>query len=202
VPDPDPAGYYRALGVPPGASRAELVRAYLRAGGPGSADLTCALTQLLDRASRARYDRTPLGRRFVGPGEQDAAVAAVLRATGIRTEEVVKGSLEEEDGARTSRQFGYGYYLWRCASADQHRLARWQALVVRAMNAEGIVAQVAVGVAGGAGPHPAHARVGGVDVLILPFDSRPTWALARAAVAAYRSHRANRANRVKSRRTA
>ncbi|MEV7675160.1 hypothetical protein [Streptomyces sp. NPDC088752] len=60
----DVNGYYRALGVSPGATRRQLMAAYVARDGQNDARLTYAFRQLLNNRTRARYDATPLGQLF------------------------------------------------------------------------------------------------------------------------------------------
>ncbi len=198
----DVNGYYADLGVHWRASRVELYRAYLAREGWTCPRLTYVLDQLLDRETRRRYDRTPLGRLF-----RDLAVHAVIwrrlvaQAAGDdrrlweaaallglvpadRAQSLDQGSLEGEDGAAPPEQeiFPYGYYLWRAASAPPELLATWQARIVRAATEVGYVAQVAVGVVGRTPCPWVVARVGYLDVLFVHEDADPTEDMARQAV--------------------
>ncbi|MFI0967032.1 hypothetical protein ACH4S8_37460 [Streptomyces sp. NPDC021080] len=60
----DVNGYYRALGVTPGATRRELLAAYTARDGQSDARLTYVFHQLLNADTRARYDAAPLGQPF------------------------------------------------------------------------------------------------------------------------------------------
>lgn len=57
----DTNGFYRALGLRPDASRADIRRAYIDHEGWRSVRLTKIVKLLLDRTLRRAYDRTPLG---------------------------------------------------------------------------------------------------------------------------------------------
>lgn len=75
----DVCGYYRRLGVSPGASAAELRLAYLERD-PVQEDVSLhyALTQLLDPLVRRAYDAQGLGELFLG--DRDVCVAIERRA--------------------------------------------------------------------------------------------------------------------------
>ncbi|MEU6362249.1 hypothetical protein [Streptomyces albidoflavus] len=60
----DVNGYYRALGVPPSATRRQLMHAYRARGGENDPYLTYVFAQLLNARTRARYDAAPLGKPF------------------------------------------------------------------------------------------------------------------------------------------
>lgn len=60
----DVNGYYRALDVSPGATRRQLMDAYVARNGQKDAYLTYVFHQLLSARTRARYDAAPLGQPF------------------------------------------------------------------------------------------------------------------------------------------
>lgn len=61
----DVNGYYRELGVSPGATRSEMRLAYFEKDGQSSDRLTFVLKQLLNPETRAAYDTCVLGERFM-----------------------------------------------------------------------------------------------------------------------------------------
>lgn len=96
----DVNGYYRELGVPWNATRAELRRAYQRVNGQNSVRLTYVFKQLLDPQVRMDYDLTPLGQRYFDDYEweihrkkmREQARQAREQATGrVATIEEVEG---------------------------------------------------------------------------------------------------------------
>jgi hypothetical protein len=173
----DANGYYRALGVSPDASRAELVAAYLDAGGPQSGELTFALSQLLDRGTRAAYDNTPLGRRFADEQTIEARLREIISTAGLAS-----GCLKREDDLTAPRQdeYPYGFYLWRTADADEETLIRWQALVIGALARIGHEIAVSIGVSGGTRPDAELIWVGATAVFYLHERSTPNAELADA----------------------
>lgn len=54
-------GFYRRLGLEPGAPRIEVARAYMALDGHRSVALTNAAEVLIDKVSKRAYDRLPLG---------------------------------------------------------------------------------------------------------------------------------------------
>jgi hypothetical protein len=74
----DVCGYYRRLGVHWRATRKELREAYFEKGaagaGRGRADLTYALSQLLNKETRYEYDRLPLGALYLKDRDVEAWV--------------------------------------------------------------------------------------------------------------------------------
>lgn len=57
----DSNGFYRRLGLEPGASRVEVARAYQTLDGHRSAALTNAAEVLINKYTKRQYDRLPLG---------------------------------------------------------------------------------------------------------------------------------------------
>ena len=57
----DNNGFYRRLGLEPGAPRIEVARAYMDLNGHRSSRLTNAATVLIDKHTKRIYDRLPLG---------------------------------------------------------------------------------------------------------------------------------------------
>jgi hypothetical protein len=83
----DVKGYYAALGVPATATRQELGRAYLAAGGPQDHRLTYIFHKLLDRSFRARYDALKPGQTTLDRYDKDELLRrASLRAAQLNSE--------------------------------------------------------------------------------------------------------------------
>lgn len=153
----DVNGYYRVLGIPfphrEPASRRGLMQAHLAAGGLDDRWKTYCLSQLLDVATRAEYDRMPLGQVYLDDYwneylDNEAKKEAFRRvAAGEISIEDVEGGGEadrikrEEWGLRTQAEaeaakdvarsasrnvtLTWSYYLWRCSyAAVSDRAAR------------------------------------------------------------------------------
>ena len=103
-------GFYRRLGLEPGAPRIEVARAYMELDGHRSAAMTNAARVLIDRQTKRSYDRLPLGSFWaddvlfppavdlldsgfeaVAPGDVEWAFYLV----GIEDDELLDGHVEE-----------------------------------------------------------------------------------------------------------
>lgn len=167
----DVNGYYRELGVPWTATRRELGRAYLEAGGPESIRLTYVFKQLLNAAVREAYDRTPEGEVFLDDytdpekklkrqARQESA-RRLLRGEASTAEDVLDEwgyMLLSDDGldrvapvvkdqGHRYEPWGYSYYAWKTASylPDTLRLRQWQEMLSLAATRRGTSPEMVLG---------------------------------------------------------
>lgn len=209
--------YYRALGFRwpfRGITRAMLRRAYRRRAGvlqnsPWAEYCTYALSQLLDKGVRRKYDRAPFGNRLIDKyvweefhsaaqrAASDAAregvdlsVAEQMTEWGLPTEPISAASNEPVadpeaplgDDDLATHTWDWGYYTWRSSCSDRDRLARWQDLLLRA--ADGLVLQLAVGFVGRVPQGFVLGRVGAAVVVFLHDGIEPDEGSAARAVEA------------------
>lgn len=166
----DVNGYYRALGVDPYATKAELRRAFTARGGPTSARLTYVLKQLLQDDVRAAYDATPLGSIFFDDVIAEAVRNRVTQETADRRlagdtladadpEEVVemahlmgrafslidRDSRRVEDGTRHQR---WAWYEWKVTNVTYSLglVTRWRDMLVAVAQDCGLAVRLAVGI--------------------------------------------------------
>ncbi|WP_428957810.1 hypothetical protein [Streptomyces sp. cg35] len=209
----DANGYYRALGVRPGASRRELMHAYRAQGGENDAYLTYVMGQLLNAKTRAQYDATPLGRPFpdryvVAGWRRQAEHIAARRDTGETTEDILESLIRaaeepngqfldsapaegfDDDGKRNRQSsahspaaWPYAYLLLDSTCDDMSRLAQWQEGLGRALADQGIH-QFTVGFHGTSDLPFLVAKDVGTPVLFLHENASVTGELIAAAATA------------------
>jgi hypothetical protein len=212
----DVNGYYAALGVSPYATRRELRQAYEALGGPDDRYLTYVFHQLLNRATRRKYDAMTLGEVFLDDivaEEMRRRAAAESGRRSDKGEEVSADDildewgytiLNDEESAELDRldsspapgkdrpyqeSWGYSYYLWRTWERDAALLKLWQALLVRKLSEAGHSIRFAVG--------SAAALQGGYElvqededfIFFVEQGTIPTPDLAQQAVLSYRLRR-------------
>lgn len=164
-------GYYRALGVDPRATRAQLREAYHEADGGNSDYLTYVLQQLLDAETRRIYDGLPLGEflidKFINYALKQAAIKEAIRRSLIDGQpadavkvmdemgyKVVQHPEDEKDrppavgGHRQTDlddEWRYSYFLHKVRCYDTEILRDWQHMVISALSEVGVTMQIAVG---------------------------------------------------------
>ena len=199
----DTNGYYRALGIPPEATRREIREAYQALNGQADARLTYIVSQLLDEDVRARYDATPLGSIFVDEeiearmqqawlasvshylAEQGTSLADLLGADDHSPSvSDLLDSLPEtghDAPCRSRAAWEWSWYDWACTRTPHRlRLAQWQRLLVSALGRRGVVMRIAVGVSGVIREPWVVTFVGFRMVAFLSEETTPTEALADA----------------------
>jgi len=166
----DVNGYYRALGVDPYSTKAQLRAAYMALGGPESTRLTYILKQLLQDDVRAAYDATPLGSIFFDEVIAEAVRRQVTQETAERrlsgdtlafeeTDEQVemahllgksfrlldRETRSEEDGSGSQT---WAWYEWKITSEPYsiRLVERWRNLLLTIAQDCGLVARLAVGI--------------------------------------------------------
>lgn len=199
----DVNGYYRDLGCRPGATKAELVEAYLALGNEPPARQTYCLKQLLDPDKRAAYDSCQLGELFFDKYleavvlRKAKAAAAAARMNGSAEDEDIEGmDLSDvldsiiqvlDSPAKTGKDDRptesdlWGYFLWGSARRDSEPLGRWRAMLSAAMWEKGRIESLGVGFVNGALPWRVE-QVGEVPVVFLHESAEPTEAMAQAVV--------------------
>lgn len=195
----DVNGYYRDLGVRPGASKDEIVQAYIALGPEPPSRQTYCIKQLLDPEIRARYDSCQLGELFFDQHLQDVVMR---RAKAEAAEAIAKGEADEDDlesmdlsdvlnsviamldspaktgkDDRSTASDLWGYFLWRSVRSDTEPLARWRALLSEVWWERGRTESLAVGFVGGEIPWQVE-QVGKVRVVFISDSAEPTRALA------------------------
>lgn len=196
----DVNGYYRDLGCEPGASRGDLMKAYLALGNEPSARATFCLKQLLDPEIRRRYDACQIGEVFF----DDYLKEVVMKR--IRDEAMAKLKASEEDvddlempdfsdalnqalqvldsdeeGDQDVPHIAWGYFLWDSFCTEQSKLSRWRSMIADALWRRGVVRHVAVGYRGAGAPDVSVEQVGGVTVAFISDTLEPTLRAAEIA---------------------
>lgn len=196
----DVNGYYRDLGVRPGASKAELVEAYKALGNDPSVRQTYCLKQLLNPETRAKYDSCQIGELFF---DRYLEEVVLRRAKADAAKAIAEGKVSEEDlesmdlsdvlnsvvamldrPARTDKDERpaddlWGYYLWGSSRRDTEPLVRWRAMLARALWARGQVERLGVGFTGGEIPWRVD-QVDDVRVVFISDSIEPTTTMAEA----------------------
>jgi hypothetical protein len=136
----DVNGYYRALGVPTSASRADIRRAYQRLGGQDDWWLTMAVSVLLG-TERIRYDATPLGRLYWDEALRLAWVRQQLRereASSMLGQKWEKVALAAPE---------WGWWAWQAPvpSEGGEVMDEWRSLVIQALAERRVAIRLAVG---------------------------------------------------------
>jgi hypothetical protein len=143
----DANGYYAALGFSYGErpTRGEVARAYLARGGQDSVFLTQAAKTLLDPVLRADYDATPVGYPYL-----DALLCSWLvtlpgiwEVLGEPEEDASEPlyAVRENASVFTHHRADHGSFGWSyyqdvdLGVLDESRLARWQQVLVRVVDA-------------------------------------------------------------------
>lgn len=152
----DTNGFYRRLGLPPGAPRIEVARAFMEMDGHRSSMLTNAARVLIDKRTKKLYDATPLGSLW--PDDESLAEA------------VISGDFEV-----VQQDTSWAYYVDGVTPTDDDRehLATFRWMVAYLLFRSSSPAnRFALGVCSG---EPYVGRVGFRLVAFVPFDSKPSW---------------------------
>lgn len=197
----DANGYYRSLGISPGATRREIMEAYVRLGGPGSPRLTHIVSQLLDRDVRMRYDATPIGHLFIDYEVEtlmrqaviDSVTDAIREGRGEATDEPMVVSVKtvldpdsagvQDDRKRSSAgvRSPWGHYRWQARYTGDYRMAEWRGLLAAVLYERGEIARIAVGTMGCVELPWSVEKDGDRLIVFLNESEQPTEALARQA---------------------
>lgn len=160
-------GFYRRLGLKPGASRREVAQAYLALDGEKSSRLTLAAATLIDKVAKRHYDAMPLGSFW--PFDPDLVHA------------IIDGDLAPDKSV-------WSVYVYEMEGDDivpavRARIDTWRWMIGLLMWRSGIEGRFAMGLAlnGFAGD------VGFRKVLFVPLDAEPSWQYAADLVVAMQS---------------
>lgn len=199
--------YYRDLGVPTDATRAQIKAAYQAANGEEDDRLTYIVKVLLDPEKRAVYDSIQPGDFYFDKFLREVVVQRVLddssewvEPTEAEMEEhlrTLKEDLDQRmnrpvsaaplDGDSLSEQTAHdrsawGYYAWRTGARADYRMALWRCHLALAMREEGATATLRVGIARGLDAPWVVLPIGHRPVAFLGEGERPTLELARSLV--------------------
>ncbi len=180
----DVNGYYRALGVPPSATKHQIARAY-HERGTDDPYLTYVVTQLLDPETRGAYDATPLGHVFLDEYvmERIRLARSDLRVAGKTPPQTVLDTAlrGEEHHPTDSARWPWSYYLWDTAREDEERSRAWQESLSVALGRVGVSMQIAVGLTGPDHPEVEVVQVGRRTAIFVNEQCSITDALAQRA---------------------
>lgn len=168
----DTNGYYRSLGVSPYASRAEIRDAYLRLNGHRSHRLTIIVKTLLDRDTRARYDRTPLGCFWAHDDALKTRIVPTYTQEDFDLDPDLEVPEEPDDGLRVlSVDESWAVYamLVRDDEIDWTDVARLRARIASVFSREGITRSVALGILPPGSTNPFSTMIDGTEVIFLPL---------------------------------
>lgn len=149
-------GFYRRLGLPPGAPRIEVARAFMDLDGHRSSALTNAARVLLNRVTKKAYDALPLG--FLWPDDE------------LLVQAVIGGDFEV-----TSPHGVWSFYVddVRPDDADLDTLSVWRWMICFLLwRAKSPATGFAMGVSQG---EINVSLVGFRIVVFVPVDSKPSW---------------------------
>lgn len=160
----DGNGFYRRLGLKPGASRREVAEAYMRLGGQRSSRLTTAARTLIDKRTKPYYDAMMLGSLW--PDDEDLVQA------------VIDGELIPEKP--TWAVYIYDLPFDELLPSIVARVDTWRWMIALLMWRSGGRSNFAMGVA----EIGAAAIVGYRKVMFVPLDMEPNWQYATDLVIA------------------
>lgn len=157
-------GFYRRLGLPPGAPRIEVARAFLEVQGYRSSYLTNAARVLTNKVTKRLYDALPLGAWWP---DDEALVEAIISSEMV-----------EARGAE------WAYYLLGDIDEDSVTplwLSEWRTMIALLIYRSGMpVRFFSMGVA----EDMSVAIVGYRLVVFVPLTSKPAWDYVRSIVLA------------------
>ena len=163
-------GFYRRLGLPPGAPRIEVARSFMDLDGHRSSALTNAARVLLNRVTKKAYDALPLG--FLWPDDE------------LLVQAVIGGDFE------VTQPWGeWAFYVDEVdpTVVDNDMISLWRWMICFLLWRSGSPAnRFAMGVSQG---EINVSLVGFRIVVFVPVDSKPSWEYSsRIAQAVQRIH--------------
>ncbi len=153
----DTNGFYRRLGLPPGAPRIEVARAYMDLDGHRSIPMTNAAEVLLNRRTKPLYDALPLGTLW--PND-------VLLVEAVLSGDFEVAKLQDDDWA---------FYVDSIdpSVVDRDQLGVWRFMIAYLLwRAHSPATHFAMGARRGDGNVSV---VGFRLVAFVPVDSKPAW---------------------------
>lgn len=154
----DGNGFYRRLGLAPGATRRQVATAYMALDGQRSSRLTTAARTLIDKSAKRSYDAMALGNLW--PDDENLV------------EGVLAGDIEKVAAVNAEWSvYAYRQTFDKLLPATTARINTWRCMLALVMWRCDMICHFAMGIA----DFGTAAIVGYRKVIFVPLDMEPNW---------------------------